>query len=64
MRARNKSLQLSMNKRIDILKAWEDFKAGRVKLRRWTVNKKTGERTLSYAGIEDLRKKGAETRKK
>lgn len=53
-----------MNKRIDILKAWEDFKAGRVKLRRWTVNKKTGERTLSYAGIEDLRKKGAETRKK
>lgn len=45
----------------DLFTAWEDFKAGRVKLRTWTVNKKTGERTLSYTGIEDLRKKRAET---
>ncbi len=45
----------------DILKGWKDFKAGRVKLRTWTFNKRTGERTLSYTGIEDLRKKRAET---
>ena len=45
----------------DLFTAWENFKAGRVKLRTWTVNKKTGQRTLSYTGIEDLRKKRAET---
>ena len=45
----------------DLFTAWENFKAGRLKLRTWTVNKKTGERTLSYTGIEDLRKKRAET---
>ena len=45
----------------DLLTVWEGFKAGRIKLRTWTVNKKTGERTLSYTGIEDLRKKRAET---
>lgn len=43
----------------DILKGWEDFKAGKVKLRTWTVNKRTGERTLSHTGIEDFRKKRA-----
>ena len=52
------------NKGKDVLKGWEDFKAGRVKSRRWTLNKKTGERTLSYASVEDLRKKRAETQKK
>ena len=45
----------------DLVTAWENFKAGQLKLRTWTVNKKTGERTLSYTGIEDLRKKRAET---
>ncbi len=45
----------------DILKGWEDFKAGRVRLRRWTLNKKTGERILSNASVEDLRKNRAET---
>jgi len=43
-----------------ILKGWESFKAGRVKLRTWTVNRKNGERTLSYTGIETLRNKRAE----
>ncbi|MCL5033552.1 MAG: helix-turn-helix domain-containing protein [Bacteroidetes bacterium] len=47
------------NKGDDILKGWENFKAGRVKLRTWTVNRKTGERTLSYTGIDDLRKSRA-----
>lgn len=48
----------------DVLKGWEEFKAGRVKLRMWTISKRTGERTLSYASVEELRKKRAETRKK
>lgn len=48
----------------DVLKGWEDPKTGRVKLRRWTVDKRTRERTLSYKRVEELRKKRAETRKK
>ena len=69
---KDKSPKLSMNKNNramknngnDILKGWEDFKAGRVRLRRWTLNKKTGERILSNASVEDLRKNRAETQKK
>ena len=58
--ARNRSMK-NNDYGSDISKGWEDFKTGRVKLRTWNVNNKTGQRTLSYTGIEDLRKKRAET---
>jgi len=44
----------------NMMKDWEDFKAGRIKLRTWHIDPETNKRTMSFKGIEDLRKEKAE----
>jgi hypothetical protein len=39
----------------DTLEGLKDFMAGKIKLRRWTINTETGKRKLSMVSIEDLR---------
>jgi len=38
---------------------WDDFKAGRVKFRTWRIDPKTQRRTMSFIGIEDIRREKA-----
>jgi DNA-binding transcriptional regulator YiaG len=44
----------------NMMKDWEDFKAGRIKLRTWHIDPETNKRTMSFKGIEDLRKEKAD----
>lgn len=37
-----------------LLKDWDEFKAGRVKLRTWKIDSKTNRRTMSHTGIDDF----------